>query len=726
MKQSLSFVFVFLLLFVMLAPAALATEQALPGAASESSDSMMDSAHADFDTPACTASSSQAETTVGSNVPAATNGNADGAGAAEGDSSPGGFDDTGNVISYTIPQALTGSFEMVCGDTEFIQLHSTLEFINILGMAQKDGHSTPLALSVVWDFSTVDAKTPGGYTALGRIVLPEGAVLAEGLQDAVFIAVRVSDPACSVTPAAIVLTSFDEPYRTDTAAFAFGTSQEALAQWFSASAAGFSAYDADGNYYDLISGEWNLEAVNTASAGVYYAWTSPVLGTAYVLAEGVSPPRQLCAVSIQTPGEPDINCCVAGRGFLHFPWVLSATQEGQLDDFSVWLRQDGGEWTELSEGYLIVSDGLQLSQRIFTSGSTYALKVAYPGGETQVLTLQYDGELRILDYSGGDRDGGDTGGNKPPVVSQPAPTTPTAPGNTNGGDNNGDSSSSGNGASPPPVSTEPPSSPSGSDDADDVLPENEKPPASQNTVPSGPAQTAGAEKLADTTPDGPAQPTIPAIADIALHQIEATATDTAYTGFSGSKAHYETTPTAVPETPSEAEDVTNVYETYSPEKTVISGLRLRDLCADGESVVFGSGSLTVSIPSSWLSALNLSDSDTLTVLLTQPENGQLVFSVEAAGIAVTELPGTVIRLRWSPKSENVPVTVQNEAGEPVTDTVYAQGLLRFTAATAGTYTISEAAEEPSEKGGLSPLLPITGSLLLAAGGVKVFRRKCDG
>ncbi|HEX3038768.1 MAG TPA: hypothetical protein VHP54_00540, partial [Caproiciproducens sp.] len=51
-----------------------------------------------------------------------------------------------------------------------------------------------------------------------------------------------------------------------------------------------------------------------------------------------------------------------------------------------------------------------LPQRIFEYGSTYDLQVSYPGGQTGILTLLYNDELSVLDYSGGDRDGGDVNG----------------------------------------------------------------------------------------------------------------------------------------------------------------------------------------------------------------------------------------------------------------------------------------------------------------------------
>lgn len=667
---------------------------------------------------------------------------------------PDSFDYTGSSISYTVPDAFTGTFNTDCGDTDFTQLHNELDSISISGTAEKDGSSYPLTLSVTWDFSTVDTETPGTYTVIGKVSIPQGATLLEGLENTVSISVQVTGPLLTVTPAAITLTSFDEPYRTDAVAFPVGTTQEELSQWFSQVTMGFTAYDADGNPYDLNSGSWSLDAVDTVTAGVYYAFTSPDLGTEYTLADGVFLPRQLCAVSIQVPGEPDINCCVAGRGFLHFPWVLSAAQEEQLVEFAVWLRQDSGEWTSLNDGFLSVSDDLQLSQRVLTYGSTYELKVTYPGGQTGVLTFQYNGELSILDYSGGDRDGGDVSGGGSGTGTQPPPTPTQPPDNSNEDDNAGDDNDS-------------PDTSDSSSDADDTSHdsgsssgEQQKPQGGQNsstgenepdsTVPQSPsdsqnngshnsdgnsqAQVPVTEKPTAATPATPTESAVPVFSDAFFtRETESTSAEQNNDTVPKPKDSTQTVGNPVPddnttqsEKSLESQVSSTVTESYSPTQTVISGLRLKDLCKEEESVVFGSGDVTVSIPSKLLLALKLSDTDTLTVMLTQPESNQIVLAVEVSGKPVTQLSGTVLRLRYMPQSEQTDNTIQNEAGEQITDVSYDGELLRFAADTAGTYTITELSTTQETGKSTSPLLPVSGGLLLAAGGITLFRRKRHG
>lgn len=746
MKQTLAMILIVLLLCTVLAPSVLAAEE--PTASTETTDTVTDSGSGtDPDISAGTTTPSDAITSTGGDE---TTGTPDGTGD---NSLPDGFDYTGSVISYTIPDAFTGTFDMVCGDTNFVQLHNALDSISISGTAQKDGSSYPLTLSVTWDFSTVDAETSGSYTAIGSIAIPEGATLADGFENTVSISVQVTAPVSTVTPAAITLTSFDEPDRTDAVAFAVGTSQEELSRWFADSIAGFTGYDADGNSYDLVSGAWSLDAVDTATTGVYYAFTTPDLGTEYTLADGVSLPRQLCAVSIQVPGEPDINCRVAGRGFLHFPWVLSAAQEEQLDEFNLWLRQDGGEWTSLSEGFLFASDGLHLSQRIFTNGSTYELKVTYPGGQTGVLTFQYEGELSILDYSGGDRDGGDVNGGGSGTGTQPAPTPTNPPDNSNEDNNSGNNDT--------------PDTSDSSSDADDTLQdsgsssgEQQKPQGGQNSStdedepsPSAPqspsdsqsndshnsegnsqAQVPVTEKPTAVTPATPTESAVPVFSDAFFsREAESTSVEQKNDTVPKPKDSTQTVGSPVPddnttqsEKSLESQVSTTVTESYSPTQTVISGLRLKDLCKEEESVVFGSGDVTVSIPSKLLLALNLSDADTLTVMLTQPESNQIVLAVEVSGKPVTQLSGTVLRLRYMPKSEQTDITIQNETGEQITDVSYDGELLRFAADTAGIYTITELSTTQETGKSTSPLLPVSGGLLLAAGGITLFRRKRHG
>lgn len=652
---------------------------------------------------------------------------------------PDGFDYTDSVISFTIPDDYSDTFNMNCNDTDFTQLHNYLDSICIYGTVEKDNVFYTLSMSVTWDFSTVDAETPGIYTAVGTVFIPEEATMIDSLENTISISVQVVSPALTIIPSTITITSFDEPERMDAVAFAIGTSQEELSKWFADSVAGFTGYDAQGNPYNLVSGTWSLETVDTNTTGIYYVSASPDLGTEYVLADGISLPKQLCAVSIQTPGEPDINCCVSARGFLRFPWVISAKQQEQFDSFAVWLRQTNGEWTQLSEGFWFTSSDLQLTQHIFEYGNTYDLKVTYPGDETGVLTFQYDGQLSIVDYSVGDRDGGDTNGNNSSNGSQPAPTPiPEQPqkNDNHHKDDDDDDNSPAQGNSSSTSNRKPPDLVSAPQESqDELIPIFNE---SEKKYDSSPReiqleQTTLTDKTVSLTP---ANPTIltPIYCNVSFsHELEsATVTpDTKIHMGSQQKNSVIAAMNALPsgtDMHSEAalesqKSVATVSEFYSPTQTVISGLRLKNLCTEEKTVVFGSGNLTVSIPSNLLLALNLSDSDTISIRLTQPENNQILFEVEAAGKLVTELPGTVLRFRYMPQSENAEITVQNKKNELIMDAAYDGELLRFTADAAGTYTILEISKTKEVQKSMSPLLLVSSGLILVAGAITFFWRK---
>ncbi len=724
MKKILAFILTALLFCGTLAPFVLAeepaTETEITEGATDSDGGAGSDDNLDADDSSDTEPSTEGEESESADEDTATE-------EPEDTSVPEGFDYTDSVISYIMPDALMGTFEMNCGDTTFTQLHSTLDTILLSGTVEKDGTPYEISLPIVWDFTAVDAETPNSYTVVGSISIPEDGVFADGLESTLSILVQVTAPLLTVAPSAITLTSFDAPYPTDAVAFAVDTTQEELVAWFADCATGFSGYDAEGNFYDLAPGTWSLDAVDTSTVGIYYASVTPELGTEYTLAEGISLPLQLGAVSIQVIGEPDINCCLAGRGFLHFPWIISSEQEEQLDEFAVWLRQDDGDWISLSDGFLLISDGLQLSQRIFTYGSTYDLKVTYPGGQTGVLTFQYDGELSIIDYSTGDRDGGDADGNDSGAGTQPAPTTPSDSneGDSSGGGNNttvGDDSSS-------------KSNDTRSSDATSQKPQEEQASSSGEAQPTpiAPQTTNDPQNSQIYNIDG-ASPVQAPVTVAPPTQTSAIPAKSAISVFSNTLLSYEaegaspiqgSTETQW-ENGLESQEPAALSESYSPIQTVISGVRLRDLCKDEDSVVFGSGDLTVSIPSNVLLSLNLAGSDTLSVGLTQPKDNQIMFSVEVFGKTVTELAGTVLRLRYTPQSENSEITVRNEMGEQITDASYDGELLRFTADAAGTYTILEVPKAQEAQKNMTPLLSASGGIILAAGGISLFRRRLHG
>ena len=331
--------------------------------------------------------------------------------------------------------------------------------------------------SVAWDFSDIDQTTPGKYTAAGRIELPEGYAFGEAVLQELQISVRVKE----MSPA--VITSIEQwyPY-TDAFAVQEGSETETLENLFAFSPYYLECYAENGTSYTAVV-EWDFSGIDLNTVGLYHAAGRLTAPENTVFADRIDFPEITIPVSVQAPGSPDINCFLAARGNLYFPWVAPP---GEPDKISVWLSENNGSWNQLENGIYVGREMLSIATRLLTPGSGYRLQVDYDGGQTGILSFTYADEIVLEGYHEGDRDGGDAGGNPPDTIIQPPPedtddqddgfadrpsTKPPKPPATNGGGTNSDDSEKA-----PPVSGEndpadhKPSDPSwdGKDDSIDI------------------------------------------------------------------------------------------------------------------------------------------------------------------------------------------------------------------------------------------------------------------
>ena len=331
--------------------------------------------------------------------------------------------------------------------------------------------------SVAWDFSAIDQTTPGEYAAAGRIELPEGYAFGEAVLQELQISVRVEE----MPPA--VITSIEQwyPY-TNAFALPQGSEVEALEELFAASPYYLECYAENGTSYTAVV-EWDFSGIDLNTVGLYHAAGRLTAPENTVFADRIDFPEITIPVSVQAPGSPDINCFLAARGNLYFPWV---TPPGEPDKISVWLSENNGSWNQLENGIYVGREMLSIATRLLTPGSGYRLQVDYDGGQTGILSFTYADEIVLEGYHEGDRDGGDAGGNPPDTIIQPPPedtddqddgfadrpsTKPSKPPATNGGGTDSDDSEKA-----PPVSGEndpadhKPSEPSwdGKDDSIDI------------------------------------------------------------------------------------------------------------------------------------------------------------------------------------------------------------------------------------------------------------------
>ena len=266
--------------------------------------------------------------------------------------------------------------------------------------------------SVAWDFSAIDQTTPGEYAATGRIELPEGYSFGEAVLQELQISVRVEE----MPPA--VITSIEQwyPY-TNAFALPQGSEVEALEELFAASPYYLECYAENGTSYTAVV-EWDFSGIDLNTVGLYHATGRLTAPENTVFADRVVFPEISIPVSVQAPGSPDINCFLAARGNLHFPWV---TPPGNLDEISVWLSENNGSWNRLESGVYVGQEMLSIATRLLAPGSSYRLQVDYASGQTGILSLTYADEIVLEGYHDGDRDGGDAGGNPPDTIIQPPP-----------------------------------------------------------------------------------------------------------------------------------------------------------------------------------------------------------------------------------------------------------------------------------------------------------------
>ena len=266
--------------------------------------------------------------------------------------------------------------------------------------------------SVAWDFSAIDQTTPGEYAAAGRIELPEGYAFGEAVLQELQIPVRVEE----MPPA--VITSIEQwyPY-TNAFALPQGSEVEALEELFATSPYYLECYAENGTSYTAVV-EWDFSCIDLNTVGLYHAAGRLTAPENTVFADRVDFPEITIPVSVQAPDRPDINCFLAARGNLYFPWV---TPPGEQDKISVWLSENNGSWNRLENGIYVGREMLSIATRLLTPGSGYRLQVDYDGGQTGILSFTYADEIVLEGYHEGDRDGGDAGGNPPDTIIQTPP-----------------------------------------------------------------------------------------------------------------------------------------------------------------------------------------------------------------------------------------------------------------------------------------------------------------
>ena len=532
--------------------------------------------------------------------------------------------------------------------------------------------------SVAWDFSAIDQTTPGEYAAAGRIELPEGYAFGEAVLQELQIPVRVEE----MTPA--VITSIEQwyPY-TNAFALPQGSEVEALEELFAASPYYLECYAENGTSYTAVV-EWDFSCIDLNTVGLYHAAGRLTAPENTVFADRVDFPEITIPVSVQAPDRPDINCFLAARGNLYFPWV---TPPGEPDKISVWLSENNGSWNQLENGIYVGREMLSIATRLLTPGSGYRLQVDYDGGQTGILSFTYADEIVLEGYHEGDRDGGDAGGNPPDTIIQPPPedtddqddgfadrpsTKPLRSPATNGGriDSN-DSEKT------PPVSGEndpadhKPSEPSrvGKDDSIDIDKDD------------FPSEQANGDTEEDTALQQP--PEVRTIAGAP----ELTAPNPALKLSDNRKDSVQSAITV----PQEVADSQNsAFSEFFDETTDrISGTRFLMMLQTGEQrAVFSKQGITISIPKDALPE-GIQNEDQIEVIIQKDTDGGFSFSFSINGTVLNSLPDVSVMLPYPNDPAAGTLFLCDESGVEIPMTGYddTAKAASFQISHTGTYTI---------------------------------------
>ena len=534
--------------------------------------------------------------------------------------------------------------------------------------------------SVAWDFSAIDQTTPGEYAAAGRIELPDGYAFDEAVLQELQISVRVEE----MTHA--VITSIEQwyPY-TNAFALPQGSEIEALEELFAASPYYLECYAENGTSYTAVV-EWDFSDIDLNTIGLYHAMGKLTAPENTVLADRVDFPEITIPVSVQAPDRPDINCFLAARGNLHFPWV---TPPGELNEISVWLSENNGSWNRLESGVYVGQEMLSIATRLLAPGSSYRLQVDYDGGQTGILSFTYADEIVLEGYHEGDRDGGDAGGNPPDTIIQPPPE---------------DTDDQEDGFTDRP-STKPPKPPATNGGRVDSNDSEKTPPVSEE---NDPADHEPSHKSSEPSWEG-----------------KDDSIDIDKDDFPSEQANGDTEEDADSKSP-------DFSEFFDETTDRISGTRFLMMLQTGEQrAVFSKQGITISIPKDALPE-GIQNEDQIEVIIQKDTDGGFSFSFSINGTVLNSLPDVSVMLPCPNDPAAGTWFLCDESGVEIPMTGYddAAKAVSFQISHTGAYTIvgkedtASLAHAADTEHSWSPiLLLIPACLLLLSAGVFFLRRR---
>ncbi len=534
-----------------------------------------------------------------------------------------------------------------------------------------------ISLTVDWKLDDVDTSVPGRYRAVGTVIPPTGGSIADGVLKEIIIPIEVLPPK-SQDPVQVI-DIYDQYYakkgiflpvgHIDSWNLIINERLETIENLIGVPEDYSREVELDMVTFD--TSQVDINKVGDYTITVTLKLNEEFTENYYISDEFFT---LLIPVRITDPKRFDIFIYNNNQRAFMGEWWIELTKGPEalyLIDSSGNLTLEQlakAKWEVCPEemvhilgikSFSIIREELQLN-------TYYYFRLKSGNRLSNIIQIYDDGKSAITFDHGGDRDGGDAEGMQPPDTVQPPPfqEKPSR--------NSGRSAQAYQIKEPTP---EPAELPLIYINEPEIPLTEPLPDLSDNPVPDS--------KTADEIipPDTPEEP----VADIL------TPNPIIY-----NQIYYTQKNTSEPEKNQTGSAGNLTFSEISTEtQTVISGRRLKDMCADGDRVIFEKNGVAVKILSASLSALNLEDNQPFSLTLTKQDKGTISLELWANDEPVTELKDIQIVLPYEPINISNTYKILDQSGNELTIATFNKitGLLSFTVDAPGIYSIVDTQAE---------------------------------
>ena len=280
-----------------------------------------------------------------------------------------------------------------------------------------DGTVVSKKLNVKWNClykfdreNFIDPSILGDQTEYGRIVLPTDEytyIFADDVPEQLELPVLVTAPDSSM-----VITSVETYLPTPFPVIVINPGEDITSELAPYSNT-IRYYESDGVKYHNGYIDWDTTAVDYNTCGSYDIMGTFQLPMHCVFADDFVEPELKITLVVQETGKPDICYYYLNNIGLTIPWKVPTDELSYIKPF---ISENNGPWDEIIQFVETIhwnENELLIDYTALNKGSSYQLQVEYKDGQTGILCFTYDETIMVTDYMKGDRDGGDTNGNKP-------------------------------------------------------------------------------------------------------------------------------------------------------------------------------------------------------------------------------------------------------------------------------------------------------------------------